>query len=48
MIDIHVNKMFNLTLGQGQIYNFVKKKLFWLYIMNNSSDLDDIFTHGKY
>ena len=33
--------------GQGQIYSFVKK-LFWLYIINQWSDIDDTYTHAWY
>ena len=34
--------------GQGQICNFVKKNVFWLYIMNQWLHIDDTHTHDKY
>ena len=54
MIFIHtidINEMLKLTQGQGyknkgqgQICSFVKN-LFWLYIMNQWVDIDDIHTY---
>ena len=53
MIDII--ELLKLTLsqgykvkGQGQICNYLKKNLFWLYIMNQWSDIDDTYTHDTY
>ena len=53
MIDI--NEMLKLTKGQGHkvkgqghICDFVKKNLFWLYIMYQWLDINDAYTYDKY
>ena len=51
---ISIDKMLKLYQGQGhkvkgegQICSFLKKNLFRLYLMSQSLDIDDEYTHDK-